>query len=165
MKGSVQRLHAITLTVSLIVILVSLVLVPVSAETGITVTNDLSIPLDPATSPNTVGGTLVVTSDSENGWTVFVADAMTGGKTHDGHMQEYSGGTYGTRFLAANMTVSGNAETVTLTGMPNSKVLQETSSRLSTSIPITFSQVVDYSDPRLTTGNYRIVVEFDISEN
>lgn len=171
MKGSVQQRHAIALAVSLIAILVSLVIVPVSAATGITFSGDLSIPLDPATSPNTVGGMLVVSSDSGGGWSITVKDNLAGGKTHDGHMQEYSGGTYGSRFLADNMTVSGSAEDarvtdipVTLTGTP--KQLESTgSSAVSLSIPITFSQVVYHTDPRLPTGNYRIVVQFDITEN
>ena len=56
--------------------------------------------------------------------------------------------------------------TVTLTGLPNSKSIQTTTSagQVATS-GLTFSQFVAYSDPVLTTGTYQIVVEFDIVTN
>jgi hypothetical protein len=147
-----------------------------TAVTSITLDKStISLSLDPTASQPIIDATTHMTAESNNptGYTVKVVDAMDNSKAANaGHMREFSGASYGSNFLAANMTVdsaSGADATdtqATLSGPGSSKTLQATSApkQVSNKV-ITFSQNVAYSDPRLSAGNYQIVVEFDISTN
>lgn len=178
MKDTTQKFHAMRIILPAIVVLILLSIVHVSAI-DITATGDISIPLNPSTSPNSAPGTLTVSSTNPTGWTVKVVDAEDHNKAGDGHwdghLTEYTTGTttYGPHYLAANMTVHGSssppvtdAPAVTLTGTANPQTLESASGPTSTTVSLTFQQAVAYTDTVLTNGNnYQIVVEFDAFDN
>lgn len=116
--------------------------------------------------------TMDVMTNSKS-WVVSVRDALDGGKTSAGFMEEYTGAAYGTQTLT-NALVVGAATPVTVAYFTGSEVtLSGTDQAFATSdglahaagnhldIPLTFKQTVLIADPVLTGSNvYRIIATF-----
>lgn len=147
-----------------------------TATTEITLSaNSLPLTLTPGSTASDNSITMTSTSNNANGFTVSVKDAMDNGKesSHAGHMMAFNAGSYTeATYLAANMTAATSsgadatdAGTITLKG-PNAQTIQSTTApKQVLNKAITFSQAVAYTDARLTTGSYQIVVQFDIAAN
>jgi hypothetical protein len=120
------------------------------------------------TNTNSTGVDLVVSSN-EIGWTVAVRDALDGSKdaATAGKMTNYTGSSYASGSLAANLTVAGESVSgkstgagVTLSGIPQT-IETGLDVVTSDSMHITIGQAVAYTDPRLPNPNvYRIIVTF-----
>jgi hypothetical protein len=146
---------------------------PVSATTiNLAVSGDIPhMVLTPGSPNQNTSVHLTVTSDTAP-WTVSVKDASNDLKppSYAGRMVEWNGTSSAyvadPAVLGANMTVTG----ATLPGSSGSsatlssaeQIIETGTALTSLEIPLTFSQVVAYTDPHLTVPNhvYRIVVTF-----
>jgi hypothetical protein len=121
---------------------------------------------------NTQTGTLTVTSDSSD-WGITARDAMednkisgTGGRLSEYNETSDSYITVAPRIFGTAMAITGTTTgsiTKTDISLTGSDQTLETGSAPVTGqdIPLTFSQVVAYTDPHLTNGNqYRITIVF-----
>lgn len=116
--------------------------------------------------------TMDVMTNSKS-WVVSVQDALDGGKTSAGFMEEYTGAAYGTQTLTNALVVG--AETpgpvpyftgteVTLSGAVQAFATSDGLAHAAgnhLNIPLTFKQTVDIADPVLTGSSvYRIITTF-----
>jgi len=174
MSDCFQRSRAITLAISMVLLVILVCSGPVSAAT-IDISISGGIPhmaLTPGSTNQNTSVYLNVTSDSAT-WTVSVKDASDDSKppSYAGRMVEWNGTSSAyvanPAVLGANMTVTG----ATITGSSGSSAtlssvdqIIETGTAKVTSleIPLTFAQAVAFTDPHLTVQNhvYRIVVTF-----
>jgi len=174
MSDCFQRSRAIILAIPVVLLVVLVGSAPVSAAT-IDISVSGGIPLMVLTPGSTNQNTSVhlnVTSDTAN-WTVSVKDASDDSKppSYAGRMVEWNGTSSAyvanPAVLGANMTVTGTDAT----GSSGSSAMLSSADQIietgtaevtSLEIPLTFAQVVAYTDPHLTVPNhvYRIVVTF-----
>jgi len=163
----------IILAIPVVLLVVLVCSGPVSAATiDISVSGDIpDMTLTPGSTNENTSVRLNVTTDATT-WTVSVKDASDNAKpdTYAGRMVEWDGtSAYVTTpaVLGANMTVTG---TTVLGSSGSSATLSSadqiietgTATVTSLEIPLTFAQLVTYTDQRLTIPNhvYRIVVTF-----
>jgi len=173
MSGCFQRSRMIILAIPVVLLVVLVCSGPVSAATiDISVSGDIpDMTLTPGSTNENTSVRLNVTTDATT-WTVSVKDASDNAKpdTYAGRMVEWDGtSAYVTTpaVLGANMTVTG---TTVLGSSGSSATLSSadqiietgTATVTSLEIPLTFAQLVTYTDQRLTIPNhvYRIVVTF-----
>jgi hypothetical protein len=172
MSDCFQQSRAVILAIPVMLLFVQVCSIPVSAANiDISVSGDIpQMALTPGSSNQNSSIHLNVTSDTAN-WTVSVKDAMDGSKIPgtEGKMANWSGSAYASSGnLAAALQVAGASIPTKTTGadvtLSGSDQLIETGLDVVTSleIPLTFAQVVAYTDPHLTGPNhvYRIVVTF-----
>ena len=172
MTDCFQQSRATILAITVMLLFVQVCSIPVSAANiDISVSGDIpQMVLTPGSSNQNSSVHLNVTSDTAN-WTVSVKDAMDGSKIPgtEGKMANWSGSAYASSGnLAAALQVAGASIPTKTTGadvtLSGSDQPIETGLDVVTSleIPLTFAQVVAYTDPHLTVPNhvYRIVVTF-----
>jgi len=118
---------------------------------------------------NTSSCTLNVTTN-RIGWTVGVHDALDGGKTQPGHMEQWDGVSYGSKYLQNAMVMDsvplvGSYTTTPVTLNGTSQVIWTGVNGLGGTgswdpIPITIEQQVVHADESLPSSVYRIIVTF-----
>jgi hypothetical protein len=133
---------------------------------------DWDLDPDPAAQPLTdsTNVTMDVRTNTKS-WDIRTRDALDGGKTSAGFMEEWTGAAYGTQTLTNALVVAASDESyytadpdITLTGVNQRIGVSDGAAHAAGNhlgLPLTFKQTVDIADPVLAgTDVYRIIVTF-----